>query len=95
MNFRYIIPLFFFACETPEKDPDGLASYSCDLEVTGTDSEGNFQTLLESSSELDCVLSQEKEDLMDEACALDQENYIGEYSGVNCDWSCSVISECE
>ena len=95
MNFRYLIFPLLFACEVAEKDPEGPANYSCTWEVTGTDSEGTFQTLLTSSSELDCVLSQEKEDFMEEACALDQENYVGEYSGVNCDWSCSVMSECE
>ena len=94
MNIRYLFPLIFLACELTEKDPDGPATYSCSRQVTGMDDDGVVETLLESSSEIDCVLSQEKNDLMEEACSLDQENYVNEYSGVDCSWNCFVVSTC-
>ena len=94
MNYRYLLLLLATACELAEKDPEGLAIYSCSHQVTGTDADGVDQVLLESSSEIDCVLSQEKNAFMEDTCSLDQSNYINEYSDVDCTWSCYVVSEC-
>ena len=94
MKYRYLVLLLAPACEIVEKDPEGLATYSCSHQVTGTTDNGTQEVLLEGNSEIDCVLSQEKTDLMEDTCSLDQSNYVGEYEDVQCTWSCSVITEC-
>ena len=91
---RLFFPALLLACEVAEKDPEGPANYTCTMSITGTDSEGNFQTLLESTSDIDCRTSEEKNDFMEEACDLDMENYIGEYTGLDCSWNCTPLDEC-
>ena len=87
--------LFLSACElVTEKDPEGPADYDCTLTITGSDDIADNQVLLESTSELSCVLSEEKNDFMEESCALDISNY-DDYDLVSCDWTCSVITTCE
>ena len=94
MKYRYFVFLLPLGCEVVEKDPEGLATYSCAHQVTGTTEGGNQEVLLEGTSEIDCVFSQEKTSLMEDTCSLDQSNYVDEYEDVQCTWSCSVITEC-
>lgn len=90
-----LIILFCTACElSTEKDPEGPADYDCTLTITGSDDIAQDQVLLESTSELSCVLSDEKNEFMEESCALDISNY-DDYDFVSCDWTCSVITTCE
>ena len=95
MRILSLITLFISACElSAEKDPEGPADYDCTLTITGSDDIAENQVLLESSSELSCVLSEDKNDFMEESCDLDISNY-DDYDNVRCDWSCTVISTCE
>ena len=95
MRFPYFLILSLTACElATEKDPDGPADYDCTLTITGSDSIAEDQLLLESTSELSCILSEEKNEFMEESCALDISNY-DDYNDVTCDWFCSVISVCD
>lgn len=95
MRFLPVFAIALTACElSTEKDPEGPADYDCTLTITGSDDLADNQTLLESTSELTCVTSDEKNEFMEESCALDISNY-DDYENVNCDWSCSVLSTCE
>jgi hypothetical protein len=91
-------PLLFItllSCElSAEKDPEGPADYDCELTITGSDDIATDQVLLESSTELSCVFSDEKSEYMEESCSLDMSNYT-DYDDVNCDWTCSVITTCD
>ena len=95
MRILSITSLFLSACElSAEKDPEGLADYDCILTITGSDDIADNQILLESTSELSCILSNDKNEFMEESCALDISNY-DDYDNVSCDWSCSVITTCD
>ena len=95
MRIPFLTFLFLSACElSTEKDPEGPADYDCTLTITGSDDIADYQVLLESTSELSCVTSEEKNVFMEESCALDISNY-DDYNNVTCDWNCSVITTCE
>ena len=95
MRVSCFLFLLLSACElSAEKDPEGPADYDCTLTITGSDDIAENQVLLESMSELSCVTSEEKNEFMEESCALDISNY-DDYNNVACDWSCSVITTCE
>ena len=95
MRIPFLTLFVLSACElSTEKDPEGPADYDCTLTITGSDDIADNQLLLESTSELSCVTSEEKNEFMEESCALDISNY-DDYNNVLCDWSCSVITICE
>lgn len=95
MRFFPLYILALSSCElATEKDPEGPADYDCTLTITGSDEIAENQVLLESSTELSCVSSQEKMEYMEESCDLDVSNY-DDYEDVICDWSCSVITTCD
>ena len=94
MKYRTLILLLLPGCELVEKYPEGLATYSCTHQVTGTGEGGEQEILLEGSSEIDCAFYQEASDLMADTCSLDESNYVDDYEDVQCTWGCSVITEC-
>lgn len=83
-------------CEEISTKSDEPANWTCDLTITGTDTEtGVDEILQESSYEAYCTTEADNDDMMQENCSISVGNYESDYQNVTCDWNCLNNSPCE